>query len=156
MYLDQFIDYKYTIIEKLIQSQAIVDLLTNQVGYDLDTADILINNLIWDCPYIPDVDDITKNYITLSTKASQIDNFKLLEIQTIIYIMIPYTQIKLPPDFKRKGNRLDALIKETVQLFNGSRDFGIGKIHMLPNQPFAPDNKHLGFMIPFKTTDFNT
>ena len=153
---DEFITYKYEIIKKLINSQEIIDLLTNQVGYDLDGADDLLDKQIMSYRFVPEVENQTNNYLTLSTKVTSIKNNTIMELQTSIYIIVPYALIKLPSSFKRKGNRIDNLVFEINKLLNDTRTFGIGKIEMLPNAPFSPAEKHDGFEVRFKTIDFNT
>jgi hypothetical protein len=157
MYLDQFTNYKYEIIKKFINSQEIIDLLKNQVGTSLEEIDSIIDDQIMSYRFVPQVDNVTKSYITLSTRVSRVENNKILEIQTSVYIIVPYALIKLPSLFRRRGNRIDCLIYEINKILNDTRTLkSIGKIQLLPNAPFSPADNHDGYEIRFLTTDFNT
>jgi hypothetical protein len=148
----EFIDYKQKIIKALGESQPIVELLTNQVGINIKTKD-LVDTQIFSYNRVPDVSGEALNYIVVSTRVSKIENNIIHNMETSIYIFVPYINMKLPSEFGRFGNRLDNLIYEVVKLFSNERLFGIGKINLLPNEPVIPAKNHDGFKIRFMTTD---
>jgi hypothetical protein len=154
-----FIEYKDELAKALNESQTIVDLLTNTVGTDLTITD-LIDDQILKYDILPDIAAMDKNYITIETRISSVDNKsnKILGITITLHIFVPSNSMKLPSAFACKGNRLDRLKQEIIKLFNNKivDKVGYGKIQLLPNAPYLPNKGYNGFELNFKTLETNT
>ena len=143
MNMQEFVDYKYKVIQYLINSQPIIELLANKVGIDIE--DFNSDEQIFSYRFVPpDIStENAKTYITLHCR-----RFRL----KILF----YSLMEIPEEFKRHGNRIDNLVIEVDKLLNGNNNFGIGKVELCPNSAFAPAENYDGIALTYLITGFNT
>ena len=150
--------YKHEILLKLISSENIVRALVNNQAdflnpaYPLpeNTATLIYNNIF---PYrkIPDVTTVQKTYIT--TRFGGYRKVKnIYKTGTITFFIFTHTDL-LRTDYGEL--RTDFIVSEIDQLFNDSRNFGIGRLEFDAMDELDINDSYTGMWIRFKLLEFN-
>ena len=147
--------YKNTILTKLIENENIVKAIGNINSDFLDTPSItnpreLLFKNIFPFPYIPDAQEEQKCYITMKFKLQRSGNmFKLGEIFLYVFAHQDILKTEYPE------LRTDYILNELDEMFNETRDLGIGELQFGGMEDMKFSSVHSGSFIKYVNLSFN-
>jgi len=146
---------KLTILMKLIENQDIIKCLINNNQNFLDTpipSDFNITSLIYDkiFPYkfIPSIQTSPSTFITMSFNYKP--NGMTFKNGSIYFYIITHNSL-LRTDYGML--RYDYLINKIDEVFNSSRDIGIGKLPFHDMGDIQVNENYCGAYLIYKTTE---
>jgi len=154
--LQELSGYKYTIINRLLDSEELCKaLFYNDTDFLskkclTDPSELVYRN-IYPYRFIPDVKDTKSTYITISFRKFQLVNnsFK----KGLIYLNIFTHRDLFQTDYG--CTRIDYLLNKTDELFNQQRGIGIGKLEYEDMDELVVNEKYQGAYICYRPVDFN-
>lgn len=157
-HFDAMIRQKLLLKKKLLQSQAVVNLLCNTGSNMVDFEDIKTGSkspaaeLIKTHFYVPDVQMVDKNFITMRSRVVYADSNVVKEAGVTVYIICNEHQIDLV-----QGSRADFLADEVDRILNSGVEplFGLGGITLFPADEVQFNNGYSGWEIPYVTHERN-
>ena len=149
--LDELQVYKTAILESLLKSPEIINLISGKAN-EISNADQLlyINIFPWD--YTPESSADPKTYLSFEIDVTSVAN-SMKEMQITFYLITHQSLMKM-----ENGTRLDNLSNALCGLFHGVSGFGIGKLEWNPEEPFIHEplqNQLYKRTLRFLTKDFN-
>ena len=149
-----FTSYKETILYKIIESENIVQALSNNKTNFLDEkividpTSLIYNNIF---PYRLSSKTFTepKSLITMRFANFKPIGNKFRDGNVYFYIICHNSLIRT--DY---GLRYDFIFKEIDDLFANSRDIGIGKLELFDVSDLDIDENYMGSVCAFHVTDF--
>ena len=159
--VDKIPEYKCKIIEHLVNDKNVCQLILNRSISDLD-SDIQDEvkkyiNQYWFIPYAQEDEHTYINFDLAGTAEGQgITNNKLaLGIYVFCHHRLMYCDFSdgiTPLEFK-KGTRIDHLNIALQRIFNGSFDFGVGKMKLNKDNPKQVNAVYYGRELGFSVSD---
>lgn len=145
-------DCKDKVIEKILSSQEVVDLIDDQ---KIKTAPAfgLLYKKVFPYAFVPDTVDATETYICVETNIVNVKSDAICDVELIIHV-ISHIGI-MRTDF---GTRVDALADVIDELLNHSRDFGIGKVTPVERYPTSwtlPNYNYVCRKVTYVIKNFN-
>lgn len=147
MQLQDFFDYKNKLMEDLLTSSEIVELL------EPDTEDVfgLAYSRIFPYEYIPDTVQEGKTFICFDVDIEKSLN-KTFYLPTIrIWVFTHKSKLRLPEG----GVRTDKLCSEISKKINGSKWYGLGELDLESVRRFAPVTDFQGKCMTFQAREYN-
>lgn len=133
-HLDEIIDYKKTIIDKIGLSQKVVGLLLDNPTIDMssDAAYKVFDDNLFDYDYIESTQTAAIPLVMVDVEVPSIPTGTMKNMLIFVQVAVPKSQMKLDTTkFKKiKGNRKDNLLRQIDLLLNNSSGFGIGKLKL--------------------------
>ena len=116
-----------------------------------DPIDILRYKQVFPYRKVPKVEEEMKTYITL-----RLGNFKPVgnKFKSGLITFYVFTHVDLMPT-SYGFLRVDHIINKIDEVFNETRDFGIGKLEFDNMDEFDINESYTGTWIRYKVTDFN-
>lgn len=157
-HFDSIIQQKVLLKKKLLQNQAIVNLLCNEGDNVEEFTDFKTGSkspakdLIKTHYYVPGTQQEDKNFITMRSRVIYTDSNVVKETGLIIYIICNEHQIDL-----LQGSRADLLADEVDRILNnGGRPlFGLGGIAISTADEVQFNDGYSGWQIPYVTHERN-
>lgn len=115
------IECKDRVIEKILSSQAVVDLINDQ-EFKTAPAYGLLYKKVFPYAFIPDTVDAMETYICVETNIANVKTDSICDVELTIHVLSHVSVMST--DF---GTRIDVLADLIDTLINHSREFGIGK-----------------------------
>lgn len=150
MLLDEFFDYKNTLMGTLCKNKNIVRLVTDSSVAPVPNYD-LAYRYIFPFEYVPDTVDDGKTFICFDVDVERV--FDKTYYQPALYVWVFTHKSKLRLD--KGGIRTDQLAVEINKELNGSRYFGLGELDLYSVGRFAPITDFQGRVLTYVATDFN-
>lgn len=153
--LKEISKYKQNILMKLISSDKIVKAVANEpenfLEHPVDDPYALIYDQIYPYNRIPNVEEERKTFITIKHGGYKLINNSFKSGYITFFV---YTHTKLmKTDYGE--TRSDYIISEIDELFNKSRDFGIGELKFDGMDEMPGNDKYFGQWIRYKVADWN-
>lgn len=150
MLLDEFYDYKNQLMEDILTTQSIVDLLGDNEKHTVPAYQLAYTQ-VFPYEYIPDTVEHANTYICYDIDIQKAANQTYY--YPIIYIWI-FTHKSLMR-LNKGGVRVDKIAAEVAKKLSGSRMYGLDPLVMYSSKRFAPITDYQGKVLTFQTTDFN-
>jgi len=157
----EFGKYKTNILLKLIEDQEIVKCLYFSNSEDTNFLDktlpdnfnptTLIYERIFPYQFVPDIQDTTKTFITLSFNRFRLVNNSFKSGYIHFYVFTHKSCMKT--DYATL--RTDFLVNKIDSIMNQSVDFGIGKLQFNNMDDIIINNNYIGNVIEYKNYEFN-
>lgn len=157
-HFDAMIKQKQLLRQKLLQNQAVVDLLVNtgnntaefahaKTGSKSPAAELVKTHF-----YVPDTANVDRNYITMRSRVIYADTNVVKETGITVYVICNEHQIDL-----LQGSRADLLADEIDRILNNGDDplFGLGEITLRPADEVQFNDGYSGWQIPYVTHEMN-
>ena len=157
-HFDVITEQKLLLKQKLLQSQAVVDLLVNtgnnvlgfehvKTGSRSPAAQFIKTHF-----YIPEATAEDKNFITMQSRVVYTDSNVVKETGLVIYIICNEHQIDL-----LQGSRADLLANEIDKILNNAEKplFGLGGIVLSTASEVQFNQGYSGWQIPYGTHERN-
>lgn len=152
MLLEEFYDYKNQLMEDILTTQSIVDLLGNDTKHTAPARELAYTQ-VFPYEYIPDTIEHGRTYICFDVDIQKSANQTYY--YPIIYVWI-FTHKSLMRLIPEGGVRVDKIAVEIAKKLNGSLMYGLGPLDMYSSKRFAPITDYQGKVLTFHATDFNT
>ena len=147
-YFEEVISTKNTIIQKLINSQSIVDTINNTSANSND--DLIGQNIFRDL-YIPDEQSEAKTYICLGVFVTKVTN-QIIKYLDLHFWIFSHQSIM---DTGLGYSRVDKIQSEVDKLMNGSYQFGIDKAELKGSYQFRPNAVYGGVELVYRVPNLN-
>lgn len=157
-HFDAMIQQKILLKRKLLQTQAVVNLLMNTGNNVEEFEDIKTGSkspaasLIKTHFYVPDTQTVDKNFITMRSRVVYTDSNVVKETGITVYIICNEHQIDL-----LQGSRADLLADEVDCILNNGEEplFGLGGIVLSTADEVQFNEGYSGWQIPYITHERN-
>ena len=150
----EIIEYREKIMTALLNDKPLCEYVLNQTItiLDDDIQVVLKKNNIYNFPYVPDVQEQAKTYITFDIDGENSNRTNLYKDMSLYFWIFAHKSIIQDDD----GNLRTDLIDERVQyLFNDNEDFGIGKMYLSKDKMLSVGENFCGRRLVFITKDLN-
>lgn len=159
-YIDDLIEYKNTVVQKLGHSQEVLGLILDDPDVDIESekAVNVIGKDILDHSYCDDTLIDVRVLIFVEASAIKQLSTQVRRNELDIHIIVDRHYMALDPSkFKGvRGNRRDNLARQINQLIQESNDFGIGYMQLFDCEPFVVPKNYSGLLLRYRTPDFDT
>lgn len=157
-HFDAMIKQKVLLKRKLLQNQAVVNLLCNVGDNVAEFEDVKTGSkspaasLIKTHFYVPDTQTVDKNFITMRSRVVYTDSNVVKETGITVYIICNEHQIDL-----LQGSRADLLADEVDCILNNGEEplFGLGGIVLSTADEVQFNEGYSGWQIPYITHERN-
>lgn len=157
-HFDAMIKQKVLLKRKLLQNQAVVNLLCNVGDNVAEFEDVKTGSkspaasLIKTHFYVPDTQTVDKNFITMRSRVVYTDSNVVKETGITVYIICNEHQIDL-----LQGSRADLLANEVDCILNNGEEplFGLGGIALSTADEVQFNEGYSGWQIPYITHERN-
>lgn len=157
-HFDAMIQQKILLKRKLLQNQAVVNLLCNVGNNVVEFENIRTGSkspaasLIKTHFYVPDTQTVDKNFITMRSRVVYTDSNVVKETGITVYIICNEHQIDL-----LQGSRADLLADEVDCILNNGEEplFGLGGIVLSTADEVQFNEGYSGWKIPYITHERN-
>jgi len=145
-------EYKDKVLEKILSSQEIVDLIDDDECKTAPAVGLLYKK-VFPYAFIPPTVDEAETYVCIEANVANTKSDTVCDIELIIHVMSHISIMQT--DF---GTRVDALADAIDDLLNHSRDFGIGKVTPADRYPTSwslPNYNYVCRKVTYLIKDFN-
>lgn len=157
-HFDAMIQQKILLKRKLLQTQAVVNLLMNTGNNVEEFEDVKTGSkspaasLIKTHFYVPGTQTEDKNFITMQSRVVYTDSNVVKETSITVYIICNEHQIDL-----LQGSRADLLADEVDRILNNGDKplFGLGGIALATASEVQFNEGYSGWQIPYVTHEMN-
>lgn len=147
-------NYRTKIMTALINDPMICSLLLNRTITDTDDADMqeeLLNGHIFSYSFVPSVQDEQKSYITFEISSKKAKKFETRKGMRLVFSVFSHHAIIRD---KRTNYLKTDLLDERIQhLFNENKDFGIGNMYCIEDNPLRFTDSHYGRQLVFVVSE---
>lgn len=147
--LDEFFDYKNTLMKDLLTDESIVTLINEEVS--LENAKALRYQQIFPCDYVPDTVEVGKTYVLFDVDIQKPMGKTYLLPTIYVWVFTHKSKLFLPEG----GVRTDKLCSRIASVLNGSRYYGLGELDLYAVKRYAPMTDFSGKVMTFYAKDFN-
>lgn len=157
-YVDQIIDYKENVIRALGQCPEIVALMLDDPNVDLesDAARSVFNKYLWDYQYVDDT--VQEAGVYIMVEAAQTGNNGNTISDYSLFVEVSVSKSFIDLDHSKfvgmNGNRLDNVVRFVDKVLQGSRDYGIGELHVNDIRPVSTVKQFRSVLLTFNPVDF--
>ena len=154
MNFSEFLDYPDKIINKLINSPSVLQLVFGYEDVSVVDSD-MIDGQLFPFDFVPDVVTENKVFICADCDIPRIENSTIKDVSIHIWVFMHNDLMKKPSFVNSKGNRRDILCNEIDKIMNGNIDFGIGRVELQSAKRFKITNNYSGRELIYRAVDFN-
>lgn len=157
-HIDELIDYKKIIINKLGLSQNVVSLLTDNPSVDMnsDEAYDVFDKNLFDYNYIDGTQTAATPLVMVDVEIPRVPTGTIKDLYVFVQVAVPKLQMKLDVSkFKGiKGNRKDNLLRQIDLLLNNSNEFGIGKLKLESLNVASVPDSYTSTLLTYSISNF--
>ncbi len=150
--LEEFTEYKNTLMQAICTSEPIVNLLkldTDKAGI---TGKDMRYNRIYPYNYVPPTTEHATTYVCFTVTAPNVKDGLITELRLTIYVFTHQDIMRT-----QNGIRTDLLVSEIDKLLNGSTKYGLGKVKLKACDVMqVPCRGYSGLYLVYSVNDFNT
>lgn len=150
MQLDEFFDYKNQLMNDLLTSKTIIQLLNDSDDSSKKPEDYVYTQ-VFPFEYVPETVEHGQTFICCDVDIQKSVNKTFLLPTLYIWVFTHKSKMRLPEG----GIRVDKLCSEIANAVNGSRYYGLGEMDLYAVKRFAPITDYQGKVMTFYATDFN-
>ena len=153
MTLNDIGDYKNRLLNMILDSNEVGELLTNG-KFDPNDAEDLIYKNIFPFLYVEDVQTTTQTYVCIEVDVPRTMDFTFKDMKVIVWC---YCHKNIMKYRKKgyKGTRSDILSTMVDNLLNSSNNFGLGRLKLQSATYFSPGQKFYGRQLIYECAEFN-
>lgn len=161
MNLSELGAYKHKVAAIFANDPDIIDVLLGKVDEDADTDEMLLGDdedscgHIYEYEYVDDTNETTDTYLCIETVMVKAPTDTAYRVYLYVFA---YCHKKIMQSYKKKGRvgtRVDILAENVDRLLNGNKDFGIGRLRLVSNDVYKPNNSYYGRFLCYEAVDFN-
>lgn len=159
MHLEEFYDYKNQLMEDLLTTDSIVELLIDKPIDEMDDdVESLAYNQVYPCEYVSETVEDGRTIICFDVDIQKVSNSPKSGNKTFLYptlyvwVFAHKSKLRLP---NGGGVRTDKICSEICKKINGSFKYGLGELELISVRRFAPMTDYQGKVMTFYARDFN-
>ena len=157
MRLEEFYDYKNTLMGEILTNERIIYLLSpeDENGdkiYTIDNAGEMAYKYVWPSEYIPETMHDGGTFICFDVDVQLVPNKTFYQPTLYVWVFAHRSRLRLPSG---GGVRTDAICTEINKMINGSRRYGLGELNLYAIKRWAPLMDYQGKMMTYHAVDFN-
>ena len=149
MHLDEFFKYKNKLMEDILTTPSIVDLISP--GIKPAQIHDLAYRPVFPYEFVPDTVEQGETFICFDVDIQKSVNKTYLLPTLYVWVFTHKSLLRLPEG----GVRTDRLCSEICKKINGSKEYGLGDLDLYSVKRFAPMTDYQGKCLTFYATDFN-
>ena len=147
--LEEFFDYKNTLMEDLLTNEDIVALISDDVPFE--KAKTLAYQQVFPYEYVPDTVEKGKTFVCFDVDLHKAEGKTFYLPAIYIWVFAHKSRLRLPEG----GVRTDKLCSKIAGVINGSRKYGLGELDLYSVKRFAPMTDFQGKIMTLYAKDFN-
>lgn len=124
-YLEEFTEYKQTLMQALCTSQSVVNLMKLDSDPATITGKDMRYNRIYPYNYVPLTIEKAQTFICFTVTAPNVKDNLIAELRLTVYVFTHQDLMRTD-----NGIRTDLLVSEIDKLLNGSTKYGLGKVSL--------------------------
>lgn len=146
----ELIRYKQQLMSMFINNELLVELIDNT---DIETAEDLINNNIFNYVRVPQTPEEAKTFICMKIDVPEVysRNFLFKKLTITIYVITHEDLMHT----KYGATRIDLMGAEVDKLLNGYSGIGKAELELISNVENTVGTKHRCRILTFKASDIN-
>lgn len=150
-HLEEFTEYKNTLMKAICTSDVIVDLLKLETDKPEITGRDMRYDRIFPYNYVPLVTQNAKTFVCFVVTAPSVRDGVVTDLTLTVFVFTHQDIMRTD-----KGMRTDLLISEIDKLLNGSTDYGLGKVKLKACDVLqVPVRGYSGLFSVYTVKDFN-
>lgn len=150
-HLEEFTEYKNTLMRAICTSDVIVDLLKLETDKPGITGRDMRYDRIFPYNYVPLVTQNAKTFVCFVVTAPNVRDGVVTDLTLTVFVFTHQDIMRTD-----KGMRTDLLISEIDKLLNGSTDYGLGKVKLKACDVLqVPVRGYSGLFSVYTVKDFN-
>lgn len=149
MQLEDFYDYKNQLMEDILTTDSIVELLVDEPPED--SAELAYKQ-VFPCEYVPETVQDGYTFICFDVDVQKAMNKTYLLPTVYVWVFTHRSRLRLPDG---GGIRVDKICSEIAKKINGSFKYGLGELDLYSVKRFAPMTDYQGKVMTFYATEFN-
>ena len=150
MFLDEFYNYKNQLMEDILTTKEIVDLIGGDKKYTLPAFDLAYSQ-VFPFEYIPETVEHGQTFVCFDVDIQRSANQTYYYPIIYVWIFSHKSLLRLPEG----GIRVDKLASEIAKKLSGSFMYGMGTLDLYSSKRFAPITDYQGKVLTFHAVDFN-
>lgn len=147
--LDEFFDYKNTLMEDLLTNPEIVSLINENVT--VEDAAKLAYRQVFPCEYVFETVEHADTHICFDVDIQKPFDKTFLLPTLYVWVFTHKSKLRLPEG----GLRTDKLCSKIATILNGSRKYGLGELDLQSVKRYAPMTDFPGKVMTFYAKDWN-
>ena len=151
MQLEELYDYKNQLMEDLLTTDSIVELLVDE-DYPVEDVSELAYKNVFPCEYVADTIEDGRTIICFDVDVQKSVNKTFLLPTLYVWVFAHRSKLRLPDG---GGVRTDKICSEICKKINGSFKYGLGELELYSVRRFDPLSDYLGKCMTFYARDFN-
>lgn len=144
-------EYRQKIMAEICKSDKLIELFDLQ-GEEYP-EDIIPYKYSYPHEHIPETITETRKFINFEISASIDIKNNVFKDLTILFFVLCHKGVAR--DIKNGGMWYDTVTCELDNILCENDILGVGKTLLVYNQPYKPNNEHIGRVLTFKVKDFN-
>ena len=150
--LEEFTEYKQTIMKAICTSPKIVELLKLDSDKDEITGKDMRYKRIFPYNYVPLTIENAQTFICFTVTAPNVRDNLIAELRLTVYVFTHQDLMRTD-----EGMRTDLLVSEIDKLLNGSTKYGLGKVTLKACDVMqVPSRGYSGLYSVYAVKDFST
>lgn len=150
-HLEEFTEYKNTLMKAICTSDAVVDLLKLETDSENITGRDMRYDRIFPYNYVPLTTQNAKTYICFVVTAPNVKKGVITDLTLTVFVFTHQDIMRT-----NRGMRTDLLISEIDKLLNGSTEYGLGKVELKGCDVLqVPVRGYSGLYSIYTVKDFN-
>lgn len=150
MYLEEYRQYRAIALKKLYTSQELIGLILNEAHTTINGKALVFQN-IFPYAFVPETTTETKTYVSMSIAVPRVRDKTYKSLSLWIYICMHTSLINTD-----RGLRYDLMAEVIDRMFNGSLDFGLGRLELRSVEDIAfQSSRYFGIALQYNAADFN-
>lgn len=149
MQLEDFFDYKNTLMDDLLTKKSIVELINEDVS--MEDASLLVYEQVFPYEFIPETVERGKTFVCIDVDIQRAIGKTFLLPMIYVWVFTHKSKLRL----SQGGVRTDKLCSEIAKAINGSREYGLGELELASVKRFAPMTDFQGKVMTFNAKEFN-
>lgn len=149
--LEEFTEYKQTLMQAICTSDKIVELLKLETDAPTVTGKDLRYKRIFPYDYVPLVAEVATTFICFTVTAPRVKDDVITELCLTVYVFTHQDMMRT-----NNGMRTDILVSEIDKILNGSTKYGLGKVSLKSCDIMHPPARgYCGLYSVYTVKDFN-
>lgn len=149
--LEEFTEYKQTLMKAICTSDSIVELLKLETDPVEITGRDMRYKRIFPYNYVPYTIEHAQTFICFTVTAPNVRDNLIAELRLTVYVFTHQDIMRTD-----KGVRTDLLVSEIDKLLNGSTKYGLGKVSLKACDVMqVPAQGYSGLYSVYSVKDFN-
>lgn len=142
-------EYRSTIMKQLCSNQKIVDLINYKSNSQIPDRSLMYTK-IFPYAYTPDVVKDTGTFICFRIYVPAVMNKTFKKMNIVFYIFSHQDYIRTS-----EGMRPDLIAEQIEDMFNGTMDFGVGRMRLDDVNDISPSPHFHGLALEYVVSEFN-